>query len=96
MGPGVERVWERVEAGEDGVKQSLCQTWKQWVVYENPKIYRSIHARTTKAHVTAIYHDRQSQGEGYSPLPLRDQCSSIEVHSRVTRAWVWGSHGADH
>lgn len=47
------------EAGEDRVKQSLCQKWKGQVEYRNLKIYRSIHARTTIAHVTAIYHNRQ-------------------------------------
>lgn len=72
-----------VERGINGVKQSLYQTWKLWVGYRNMRISDSIHARTTKADVTAIYHNRQSQG-CCSPLPFRDPCSFIEVHSRVT------------
>lgn len=72
-----------VERGITGVKQSFCQTWKLWVGYRNLNISRSIHARMTKADVTAIYHNHQSQG-CCSPLPLRDPCSFIEVHTRVT------------
>jgi hypothetical protein len=75
--------WETTETGINVAQQSLCQTWKRWVVYRNLTSYRSIHARTTKAHVTAIYHNHQGQG-CCSPLPLRDPWSFIEVHSRVT------------
>lgn len=95
--------FEGEEDGRDRHVQSytdLSQTWQRWIVYRNPKIYRPIHARTTKPHVTAACHNHQSQGAG-SPVPLRDPCSSIEVpavslehgYRRATRPTtkiIWG------